>query len=156
MNNQSAAILLVEDNEDDVFFMKDAMKQAQIKNPVFVAADGEEAIQYLSGSGKFSDRAAFPLPAVVLLDLKLPKKKGFDVLEWLRTQEALKRVVVVILTSSQEPSDLRRAYGLGANSYLVKPAKRDRLAAMVRAVRDYWIEFNIFAPEGNNVEPPRL
>lgn len=142
--NQREAILLVEDDEDDVFFMTEALKTAGITNPLFVVPDGEQAEAYLSGGGKYGDRAAFPLPGLVFLDLKLPRKKGLDVLEWLRKREELDKVVVLILTSSQEPNDLRRAYAAGANSYLVKPAKRERLAALVRAVRDYWLEFNVF------------
>ena len=142
--SQSETILLVEDNEDDVFFLKRALEGAAISNPVFVAADGQKAIDYFAGAGEFADRAKFPLPILVFLDLKLPVKKGLDVLAWLRQQESLRSVVVVVLTTSQEPSDLRRAYRLGANSYLVKPARTERLGALVRAVREYWLEFNVF------------
>ncbi|HVV01275.1 MAG TPA: response regulator [Verrucomicrobiae bacterium] len=141
-----APILLVEDNEDDVFFMKRAMKAAQITNPLFVAVDGQEAVDYFSGMGRFSERSAFPLPGLVFLDLKLPKKRGLDVLEWIRNQREFRRVVVVILTSSQEPNDLRQAYAIGVNSYLVKPARTSELEALMRAVKNYWIEFNVFDP----------
>jgi CheY-like chemotaxis protein len=142
--NDKEAILLVEDNEDDVFLMRRAIEKAAIANPLFVVEDGQQAIDYLSGTERFGDRTAFPLPALIFLDLKLPGKKGLEVLEWLRKQETLRRVVVVILTSSQEPNDLRRAYDLGANSFLVKPARSERLEAMVKAVKEYWLEFNMF------------
>lgn len=137
-------ILLVDDSEDDVFFMQRALEAAAISNPVFVAEDGLKATDYLSGTGQYSDRTAFPLPALIFLDLKMPGKKGLDVLAWLRQQEALRGIVVIILTSSQEPSDLRQAYRLGANSYLVKPSTTERLCELVRAVKAYWLEFNHF------------
>ena len=142
--NDKEAILLVEDNEDDVFLMRRAIEKAGIANPLFVVEDGQQAIDYLSGTERFSDRTAFPLPALIFLDLKLPKKKGLEVLEWLRKEERLRRVVVLILTASQEPNDLRRAYDLGVNSFLVKPSKVERLEALMTAVKDYWLEFNMF------------
>lgn len=140
----SKPILLVDDSEDDVFFMQRALEDAAISNPVFVAEDGLKATDYLSGTGQYSDRAAFPVPALMFLDLKMPGKKGLDVLAWLRRQEHLRSIVVVILTSSQEPSDLRQAYHLGANSYLVKPSTTQRLRELVQAVKAYWLEFNLF------------
>ena len=138
-------ILLVDDSEDDVFFMKRALKEASITNPLFVAGDGQAAVDYLSGTARFSDRNQYPMPALVFLDLKLPVKKGLDVLTWLREQESLCSVVVVVLTTSQEPEDLRRAYSLGANSYLVKPGTTIRLVELMKAVKTYWLEFNSFA-----------
>ena len=139
-----APILLVDDSEDDVFFMQRAIKNAAIPNPVFVAEDGLKAVDYLAGNGQFSDRTAFPVPALIFLDLKMPGKKGLDVLAWLRQQEHLRSIVVVILTSSQEPSDVRQAYHLGANSFLLKPSTTERLGQLVAAVKAYWLEFNLF------------
>jgi CheY-like chemotaxis protein len=136
------AILLVEDNENDVFFMKRAMEAAGFTNPLRVAEDGRQAVDYLAGAGKYADRTAFPLPALVLLDLKLPEKRGLDVLAWLRQQPHLRELIVVILTSSSEPSDVREAYRLAANSYLVKPATSQRLTELARALKLYWLEFN--------------
>lgn len=144
--NQNQHILLVDDNEDDVFFMKRALEAASISNPIFVAEDGQKAVDYLAGIAPFTDRIACPLPGLVFLDLKLPRKRGLDVLAWIRERENLRSVVVIVLTSSQEPSDLRQAYRLGANSYLVKPNANERLDALVRAVKDYWLEFNTFDP----------
>jgi CheY-like chemotaxis protein len=128
--------------------MQRALEAAEISNPIFVAEDGLKAVEYLSGAGQFSDRTAFPLPALVFLDLKMPGKTGLDVLAWLRQQKALRSVVVIILTSSQEPSDLRQAYHLGANSYLVKPSTTGRLRELVCAVKDYWLGFNLFDHSG--------
>jgi len=142
--NSSQAILLVDDSEDDIFFMQQALESAAIANPVFVAEDGQKAIDYLSGAGQYGNRSTFPLPGLIFLDLKLPGIRGLDVLAWLRQQPPLRNLIVVILTSSQEPSDLHEAYQLGANSYLVKPSSTQRLRALVKAVKDYWLEFNLF------------
>ena len=128
MENQ--LILLVEDTADDVFFLRRALKKAQINNPLQVAVHGQEAIDYLAGNGNYGDRTKFPLPALVLLDLKLPFVDGFEVLAWLRTQPCLVTLPVVILTSSSEERDRRRAAELGANGYLVKPPDE----AMMREV----------------------
>jgi len=124
--------------------MQRALKSADISNPVFVAEDGLKAVDYLSGAGQFTDRTAFPLPGLIFLDLKMPGKIGLEVLAWLRQQEHLRSIVVVILTSSQEPSDLRDAYRLGANSFLVKPSTTERLRELVQSVKSYWLEFNLF------------
>jgi CheY-like chemotaxis protein len=137
-------ILLVEDNEDDVFLMERAIQGAGIRNPMVVVPDGQEAINYLSGAGKYGDRTKFPLPAVVFLDLKLPLKSGHEVLQWIREREELQNIVVVVLTSSNEPSDVRRAYALGANSYLVKPPTPEQLVDMAKSFKWYWLEYNRF------------
>ncbi len=139
------AILLVEDNEDDVFLMKRALKAARVTNPLYVVEDGQEAVDYLGGAGKFADRESYPLPAVVFLDLKLPLISGHDVLAWIRRQYALESVVVIVLTSSNEASDLSRSYALGANSYLVKPPTPEQLEELAKAFKWYWLEYNQFA-----------
>jgi CheY-like chemotaxis protein len=139
-----ASILLVEDNEDDVFLMRRALKGAGIVNPLQVVEDGQQAVDYLSNSGNYIDRSACPRPAVVFLDLKLPELMGLEVLAWIRSQPHLAEVVVVVLTSSNEPSDLKAAYRLGANSYVVKPPTADQLLEMAKAFKWYWLEFNKF------------
>lgn len=144
MTTTSAAILLVEDNEDDVFLMKRALKAAGIVNPLYVAEDGQQAIDYLAGNGAFAARDQHPVPAIVFLDLKLPMKGGLQVLQWIRAQGQLEGVVVVVLTSSNEPSDLREAYKLGANSYVVKPPTAAQLIDLAKAFKWYWLEFNRF------------
>ena len=142
MSTTDQAILLVEDSEDDVFLMKRALKGAKIKNPLVVVEDGQQAVEYLAGTGEFADREKFPFPAVVFLDLKLPMMGGLEVLEWIRKQRGLENLVVLVLTSSSEPSDLKRAYALGANSYLVKPPTADQLLELANAFKWYWLEFN--------------
>jgi CheY-like chemotaxis protein len=145
------AILLAEDNEDDIFLMQRALKGAHIANPLHIVEDGQQAIDYLAGRGQFADREKHPFPAIVFLDLKLPLKSGLEVLEWIREQPELRNLVVLILTSSSEPSDLRRAYHLGANSYLVKPPTVNQLLDLAKAFKWYWLEFNRY--EGNSVQP---
>lgn len=139
-------ILLVEDNEDDVFLMKRALKAASIINPLQVVEDGQQAIDYLAGTGEFGDRSKYPLPAIIFLDLKLPIRLGLDVLQWIRGRAELDHIVVVVLTSSNEPSDLKEAYRLGANSYVVKPPTADQLLEMAKAFKWYWLQFNSFPP----------
>jgi CheY-like chemotaxis protein len=144
------AILLVEDNEDDVFLMQRALKGARVINPMFVVEDGQEAVDYLSGAGKFADRETYPLPAIVFLDLKLPLISGHDVLAWVRRQKELESLVVIVLTSSNEASDLSRCYALGANSYLVKPPTPEQLEDLANAFKWYWLEYNRFDENGTS------
>ena len=138
----SKVILLVEDNEDDAFLMMRALSEAAIKNKVIHVEDGQEAVAYLQGSGQYADREKFPIPAIAFLDLKLPFKSGHDVLEWCASQDDLSHVIRVVLTSSNEPSDLKRAYALGAHSYLVKPPDAGQLLDLAKAFKWYWLEWN--------------
>lgn len=144
MTTTNRAILLVEDNEDDVFLMRRALKGARVINPLQVVEDGQSAVDYLGGNGKFADRGAYPMPAIVFLDLKLPYLSGHDVLAWIRRQKDLESLIVIVLTSSNEPSDLSRCYALGANSYLVKPPTPEQLEELAKAFKWYWLEYNRF------------
>ena len=144
MTTTNRALLLVEDNEDDVFLMKRALKSARIVNPLLVVEDGQEALDYLGGAGKFADRDQYPLPVVVFLDLKLPFISGHEVLAWIRRQKQLESTVVIVLTSSNEASDLSRCYALGANSYLVKPPTPEQLDDLAKAFKWYWLEYHQF------------
>jgi CheY-like chemotaxis protein len=122
------------------------MNKAGVTNPIHVASDGQQAIDYLKGTGKFSNRRLYPLPALVLLDLKLPHVMGLDVLKWIRAQNDLP-LVVVMLTASAEQPDIATAYRLRANGFLVKPSESNRLEDMARAIRDFWLTHNTFPPE---------
>lgn len=135
-------ILLVEDSPDDAFLIQRAFRKANLLNPLVTVDDGEKAVDYLSGAGLYADRAKFPLPVLVLLDLKLPRKGGHEVLAWLKAQPALRRLPVVVLTSSNETGDINKAYDLGANSYLVKPVGFDDLFEMVKTLQPYWLIMN--------------
>ena len=134
MDTPAQTILLVEDSPDDVFFMQYALTKAGITNPVQVATDGDQAVEYLEGTGKYSDRSAFPLPAVIFLDLKLPCRSGFEVLEWIRQQPALQNILVFILTGSAEERDKQKARELGAKAYLVKPPDQAVLRKIIESL----------------------
>ena len=138
----SKTVLLVEDEENDVFFMKYAFKEVGVLNPLHVAVDGQEAMDYLSGNGRYADRERFPLPCLTLLDLKLPRVMGLEVLKWMREQPALKTLIVIILTSSRLGPDIERAYQLGANAYLVKPSSPPELRETARRIKEFWLELN--------------
>jgi len=139
-------ILQVEDDPNDVILLRHALKSAGINNPVQVANDGREAIDYLQGAGKFGDREKFPLPRLVLLDLKLPYVMGLDVLKWIRQQIGME-LVVVMLTASAEEDDIKAAYQLGANAFLTKPSEASKLEDMLRALKDFWLTYNTLPSE---------
>src|SRR5690349_6894965 len=131
-------VLIAEDDPSDVFLLQRAFNAAQVPASLHFVRDGQEAIDYLEGGSNFSDRERYPLPDLMLLDLKMPRLNGFDVLSWLRQQPGLKRLLVTILTSSDQPEDINRAYDLGANSYLLKPHNSGQLSELVAQVKRYW------------------
>jgi CheY-like chemotaxis protein len=139
-------LLYVDDDDNDLVLLQSAFKRAGIANPLHVATDGEMAIDYLAGAGPFADRRQHPLPGLVLLDLKLPKKNGLEVLEWIRSQAACKTLVVIVFTSSPNASDIGRAYELGANSFVIKPPEIQQLTELARRLKTWWLECNQFAP----------
>lgn len=136
-------ILLVEDSPDDQTLIRRAFRKANLLNPLHVAEDGDMAVAYLGGETGYADRTAHPLPAIVLLDLKLPRRSGLEVLAWIRAQPVIGSTPVVVLTSSRESADVARAYELGANSYLVKPVEFDGLLEMVKSVGVYWMVMSV-------------
>jgi CheY-like chemotaxis protein len=141
-----AHILLVEDNQMDVVLTMDAFREAKLKNNIQVARNGREALDYLFGIEKFANREQFPLPNLVLLDLKMPGIDGFEVLRQIKNTEMLKRIPVVVLTSSKEEGDRALSYDMGANSYLLKPVSFEGFTEVVRKIDDYWFSLNIGAP----------
>jgi len=145
--NEKQTILLVDDSENDLMLMHAAFDMSNCNNPLQEVRDGEEAIAYLKGEGPYCDRNKFPLPVVMLLDLNMPKKNGFDVLAWVRAQPVLKRLVIVITTASMRSEDVDLAFDLGATSFLVKPSNLETLAAMMRCLCD-WIQINHFSSLG--------
>lgn len=149
MNASCTTVLLVEDNPDDVALFQRAMRKAALDYSLQVVGDGEAAVAYLSGEAQYADRTRYPLPRLVLLDLKLPRKSGHEVLEWLYAQPDLRRLPVVVLTTSRELSDINRAYNNCANSYLVKPFSFDGLIELVRVLHHYWLRLNE-TPECHN------
>ncbi|RJP93697.1 MAG: response regulator [Desulfobacteraceae bacterium] len=141
-----ASILLVEDNPMDVELIIDAFKEARLTNKIQVARNGNEALGFLFGEGKYTDRNQYPLPDIVLLDLKMPGIDGHEVLRKIKTTEILKRLPVIILTSSNEEGDRAMSYDRGANSYLVKPVSFDDFLKVVKQVSDYWLSLNVEPP----------
>jgi CheY-like chemotaxis protein len=149
---EHAVILLAEDEEDYVLLIRHAFSQANIPNPLHVVWNGQEAIAYLKGEGKYSNRDEYPLPDLMLLDLKMPRVNGFEVLKWLRVQPGLAPLRVLVLTSSEELRDVNEAYRLGANSFLVKPLDFQDFTQLSRLISDFWLKASK-APETSR--PPK-
>jgi CheY-like chemotaxis protein len=136
--NSNPVILLAEDEDTDALLMLRAFRKACIVNPLLRVKDGDEAISYLAGEGIYADRNAYPLPVLLLLDLKMPRRNGFDVLTWIREQPNLQRIPVTVLTSSGENRDVEKAYGLGASSYLQKPSEFLDLIEALKSLKNSW------------------
>ncbi len=147
--NNPAHILLVEDNRMDIELTLDAFREVRLGNRVDVAANGQEALDYLFGRGKYGDRTTYPLPNLVLLDLKLPGVDGFEVLRQIKATPILKRLPVVILTSSKEEGDRALSYDSGANSYLVKPVSFEGFLDVIQQIDGYWLSLNVAPPENS-------
>lgn len=145
-------VLLVEDDPDHVLLIQRAFSKANLVNPLRIVRDGEDAVAYLSGRDAYADRNKNPMPSLILLDLKLPRKSGLEVLSWLRGEPNLKLTPVVILSSSAEAADVQKAYALGVNSYLLKPVNFGDLLEMVKSIGMYWMILNRTAGDGL---PPR-
>jgi CheY-like chemotaxis protein len=136
---EKATVLLAEDDADDVLLTHIAFEKARLANPLQVVRDGEEAIAYLKGEGRFADRTKYPFPILLLLDLKMPKLHGFEVLEWLRKEPLLRPLPVAVMTSSDHDPHVAKAYELGADSYLIKPPNAEALLALVQRLHAYWL-----------------
>ena len=143
MQQHALRILVAEDLHEDAEILRLAFLSAGVKVPLHFVKDGAEAIEYLKGEQRFADRSEHPLPTLLLLDLKMPRLNGFEVLDWLRLQPGLRRLLVVVFTSSDMPDDINRAYELGANSYLAKPTAFKQLEEMARHFESYWANLNL-------------
>lgn len=147
--NRLTRILLVEDNLFDIELTLDAFREAQLGSSIYVVRSGHEALNYLFGRGQYDDRNIYPIPQLILLDLKLPGIDGHQVLEQIKTTPELKRLPVLILTSSQEEKDLIKSYDSGANSYLVKPISTTNFLELVHQINRYWLTLNTSPPLSN-------
>jgi CheY-like chemotaxis protein len=136
---KTSTIMLVDDSESDLDLMRFAFKKARIPNPICEMHDGEEAIEYLNGNGDFADRARYPLPCLIITDLKMPRVDGFGLLEWLKTRPELDRVPRIVLTASEHEKDQKRAGDVGGCAYFVKPSQLDRLVELVVKMDEAWI-----------------
>ena len=141
-------LFYAEDDAGFVDLLHCALAQGDFNHQVIHVPDGEQAMLYFKGEGKFSDRERFPLPGLALIDLKMPRVNGFDLIQWLRSEEAFKQLPIVVLTVSEELRDVNRAYQLGANSFLVKPPGVTDLREMLKLVDSYWLGLNV-APSHN-------
>ena len=144
--NRSNHVLLVDDNEMDVELPMHAFRESKCSGTVHVARGGQEALDYIFGNAPYEDRARHPMPSIVLLDLKMPGVDGFEVLRQMKQNDCVRRVPVVILTSSPDERDRAATYDIGANSYLVKPTSFEDLVAIVRKVEEYWLRLNAEPP----------
>ncbi len=140
-------IFQVEDDQHDVFFLQRAFEDAGISNPLHVAYDGQEAVDYLSAAG-----SRFALPCLIILDLKMPRKSGLEVLQWLRNESGLPPLPVIVFSSSAHAGDIEQAYRLGANAFVVKPQGIRERAAFARAVKDFWLRFNEPSPVASETD----
>jgi CheY-like chemotaxis protein len=142
-------VLLVEDEPSDVRLLQRAFAKLGIDLKLLRLSSGDDAVAYLAGDYPYENRAAYPIPSVMLLDLKLPGRSGFEVLQWVRAQEPpINRLPIVVLTSSNRPNDIKRAYESGANSYLVKPDAPAQIEELVSRFHSYWVRLN----EGPNLQ----
>ena len=147
----AAVILLIEDLEDDVALLRRAFRAAGVPNPVVAVSSGQEALDYLEGTGKYRARIDFPLPRLILLDLKMPGMDGFEVLQWIKGRAELRQIPVIVLTPSSDLKDIKRAYHLGANSYIAKEAEFGDAVGMSRLLKEYWLGIN----RGPQVNEPK-
>jgi CheY-like chemotaxis protein len=139
---ERAIILIAEDEEDYVLLLKRAFAEAKILNPIFSVSTGQATIAYLRGEAQYSNRDEYPLPDLLLLDLKLPCFSGMEILRWLRSQPGLSRLRVVVLTSSEQLKDVNEAYRLGANSFLMKPYDFEDLVHLAKVIQEYWLHLS--------------
>lgn len=142
--NKLEHILLAKDNEDYALLFQHALRTARIQANLLVVRDGKEAVDYLAGAEPYADRTKHPFPKLVLLDLKMPRMDGFEVLSAVRQRLGFTRLPVIVLTHSDNPADIRRAYELGATSYFQKPASLEGLDEMIHVLHAYWLKFNHF------------
>jgi len=138
MNSKPLTILLAEDDENDLYLLKRALQKIGIPHSVHICRDGEEATNYLQGSGTYSDRGQFPFPSIIITDLKMPRKSGFEILRWLNDHPECHVIPVIVLSASNEPQDIKEAYRAGANCYLMKPSKFDDLKKILRVTFEFW------------------
>ena len=139
-NKDSVVILIAEDDEEDRMLLMDAMEEGRLLNKFYFVEDGEELLFYLKGQGKYTDRNTYPLPGLILLDLNLPKIDGREALKIIKADAVLKRIPVIILTTSKAEEDIIRTYDLGVNSFITKPVSFEGLVDVTQTLSQYWFE----------------
>lgn len=139
MDKLTPLVLSAEDEESDAFILRLAFQRASIKNRLVIVCDGAEAVNYLSGNGQYADRATHPLPSLLLLDLKMPRMSGFDVLAWLAVRPEFKNLPAVVLSSSSDETDMLKARQMGACDYFVKPHELSQFVKIIQSLRSRWL-----------------
>lgn len=142
MSTKSNVVLQVDDDPSDALLLQQACRRAEVSFQLQTVGDGQSAIAYLAGTGSFANREEHPLPTLLLLDLKMPRMTGFDVLKWVRSNKEFRTLPVVVFTASNQEGDIRQAYEMGANSYLVKPVGIHTLIDMIKLLDNYWLDLN--------------
>ncbi|MFN7138941.1 MAG: response regulator [Limisphaerales bacterium] len=138
MVSPNETILIAEDDENDVLLLKRAFQKNGIAARIVIVSDGEQALNYLQGKGEYCDRSSHPFPSLILTDLKMPKRNGFEILDWLNKHPECSVIPTIVLTSSPSEEDISKAYRLGANSYFVKPPDFDQLQGLIKEICHYW------------------
>jgi CheY-like chemotaxis protein len=159
MANNLEPILIADDDKDDVFLLRRALERVRIPNPSIVVRNGAETIDYLAGAGIFADRDKYPFPVLMLLDIKMPMRDGFEVLSWWKQQPQPSKLPIVMLSGSVLPEDIEKARSLGASAYRVKPLDLSEQIDLAEELRDYWLaltdgELNSTATKPNFFPPP--
>jgi CheY-like chemotaxis protein len=144
------SILLVEDNPDHVLLIEEALKYEGLGKRTYVVNDGDAALDFLYHHRQYKDKASFPCPDLILLDLKIPKQSGLEVLKVIKSDQLLKHIPVVVISSSLQEADIKAAYEAGVNSYIVKPVNFEKLHRTITQIRDYWLQTNILPITNNN------
>jgi len=141
LNGQPIVILMADDDADDRMLTKDALAESRVLNDLRFVEDGEELLDYLKGRGAYTDRARWPRPGLILLDLNMPKKDGREALKEIKADPDLRRIPIVVMTTSKAEEDIFRSYDLGASSFITKPVTFDRLVELMKTMGQYWVEF---------------
>lgn len=142
MMTEAIDILLVEDNPDDVELTRRALKKGKVANNLYIVRDGEEALDFLFHKGEYADKKKYHIPGLILLDINLPKRNGIEVLQKIKTEPILKRIPVIMLTTSKRDEDIIQSYDLGVNSYIMKPVEFDKFIQTIKNIELYWILTN--------------
>lgn len=145
-NELTSNILVVEDEKTDAVFIERAFSKSSFIGKINIVLDGQQALDYIRGLGEYRDRVQYPVPDLILLDLKLPKVSGLEVLKEIKVMKIMKRIPVVVLSASDQPKDIKDAYDYGANSYFVKKVKFSQFITMAEQINQYWFKYNQAAP----------
>ncbi len=148
MKNNLRAILIADDDLGDCQLIQKALEENCLKNPLNFVHDGEELMQYLKGEGKFNDRAQFPEPCIIFVDLNMPKKDGREAIEEIKSSELFKSYPIIVMTNSVAEEDIVRSYELGVNSYIQKPLTFENLIKVIKSIKNYWFEI-VILPSSN-------